>query len=231
MEEIVEQLQLLNKKDIIDVIGILVPILLSIIIIIQNIVYFRKTKSFQKKLHKDDYKLKLHDDILRIYGTYYEFRDVIEGSGFAKNVRTGQVILATEQAKQLLNLRNTITKNLDLARLLFCQEDNELFSVVEESTDLQLEIIKKYLKYIYSGKLQEVTNRAWNSCYNSNSSLIRNYDYKVLYTNEDLYNYFLNLCESEEIKEIEKLKIECEKYHLYENFDIHFKKYFTLKEQ
>ena len=51
MEQIVEQLIKLNKRDLLDIVGILLPIILTVIIIVQNRVYSLRTDALQKQIH------------------------------------------------------------------------------------------------------------------------------------------------------------------------------------
>ena len=51
MAQIVEQLIELNEKDWVDIIGILIPIMLTILIIVQNIVYHRQNSRLQREIY------------------------------------------------------------------------------------------------------------------------------------------------------------------------------------
>ena len=51
MAQIVEQLIELNEKDWVDIIGILIPIMLTILIIVQSIVYHRQNSRLQREIY------------------------------------------------------------------------------------------------------------------------------------------------------------------------------------
>lgn len=73
MEGIVKELTKLNQRDWLDVIAILVPIVLSMIIIVQNKIYECRNIELQKRIHNREWSQQYHDEILLLYNTYYEF--------------------------------------------------------------------------------------------------------------------------------------------------------------
>ena len=54
MDQIVEQLIQINTKDWLDIVGIILPILLTIIIIFQNKIYSHRTDVLEKKIYNSD---------------------------------------------------------------------------------------------------------------------------------------------------------------------------------
>ena len=84
MDGIVNELVKLNQKDWFDVLTAVIPILLSVILGIQNIIYERRMTKLQKMIHNREWAQQYHGDILLLYNTYYEFKDVIQASGFEK---------------------------------------------------------------------------------------------------------------------------------------------------
>lgn len=229
MDEIVKQLIELNKRDWLDIVGILVPLILTVVVIIQNRIYSKRTDDLQKAIHNSEQKNRYHDDIFKIYSTYYLFCDAIFESGFAFNVRSGNVNLANVNFNKVVSLRSTISRNLDLAKLIFEKSNNTLYKKIEDRIKLEIDIIDLYLKYIDEGKLYEVSEKAWDFITAKGSvPLIIRYDYFSLMRVKDNYDAFLKLCESDEIKEIEKLTGDLQEKHNYENYDKYFEEYFSL---
>lgn len=232
MDQLVEQLIAINKKDWLDVVGILLPILLTCVIIFQNVIYYFKTKEIQKKIHSDEWKKQFHDDVLRVYGTYYVFAEAIHDSGFAWFVRCGNYNMAISHRNHLLNVRDNINKNLDLARLIFGKNNEDLYRMVEKRIKLQTIIIDKYVEYLNSGKFYEISEKAWNTCISSQSiPIVRKYDYGYIQTNADAYDILLKLCESKELQEIETYLKECVEMHHYDNYDKYFEDYFCIDDK
>lgn len=231
MDLIVEQLIELNHRDYFDIIGTLFPSILSIILIIQSVIQATETKHLQKQIHNRERINQYHSDILKIYNTYYEFCDVIIASGFENNVRNGNVNLAMAWNNNLFNLRVSIGRKADLAKLIFGRSNKELFDIIEDRFSLAIKIIDKYLDYINTNKMLQVSENAWativpenqiNSCFK--------YNYQWLFQEPQKYTNFLKLCKSEELEEIERLQEEYNKKHSYDNFDKYFEKYFCLDE-
>ncbi len=229
MDEIVKQLIELNKKDWLDIVGILLPLVLTVVVIFQNRIYSKRTDDLQKAIHNSEQKNRYHDDIFKIYSTYYSFCDVIFQSGFAFNVRRGDIYLANTNLNNVVSLRLTLGRNLDLAKLIFEKSNNFLYKIIEDRIILEMEIIDLYLKYINDGILFEVSEGAWNviAPIGVISPIIR-YNYNSLMSVKEKYDAFLKLCESDEIKKIEKLSKELEDKHNYDDYDKYFEEYFSL---
>ena len=231
MEKIVEQLMKLNSRDWLDIVGVLLPIVLTIVIIIQNKIYSEITNKLQKQIHNRDQINRYHDDVLIIYNTYYEFCDTIFTSGFSYNVESGNVNLALAWINNLNTLRLSIGRNLDLAKLIFGRSNKELYSIIEERFQLAIKIIDQYLNYINSGRLLDVSENAWTRVTPQEPMGISfRYNYAMLVQDQNLYNDFMKLCKSTELEVIQALVKEYQKKHSYDNFDKYFEEYFSLDE-
>lgn len=225
MDQIIEQLIKLNKKDCLDVIGILLPMVLTIVIIVQNRIYFRRTNELEKQIHNRDRINQYHNDVLAIYNTYYEFCDTVFASGFEYNVKSGNVNLAVSWTNNLFAMKMAIGRKMDLAKLIFRRSNRELYDIVEQTSQLAIKIIDKYLDYINSGRLLEVSENAWVRVV---QNMAFKHNYTFLAQNPNLYNDFMKLCQSTELEEIQDLiKVYHEK-HSYENYDKYFEEYFSL---
>ena len=220
---------LFNKKDWLDIIGTILPILLSVVIIIQNRVFSYRTNKLEKYIYNRDQVNRYRDDILAIYNTYYEFCDTIIASGFCNSVETGNVNEANLMINKLNNMKMLIGKKLDLSKLLFGKNNKELYDIVEDRFELAKKIIDKYLTYIYSGKLLQVSENAWGRIISQDqNALTFKYNYIWLTSDKNLYNDFVKLCQSEELNEIHELLRAYHEKHSYENFDIYFESFLSL---
>lgn len=231
MEQIVEQLMQLNSRDLLDIVGILLPIVLTLILIIQNIIFSYRTDKLQKQIHNRDRINQYHDDILTIYNTYYDFCDTIFTSGFNYYVESGNINLAVAWINNLATLRISIGRKMDLAKLIFGRSNKELYSIIEKRFKLSIKIIDKYLEYINSGKLWIVSENAWamvSSRYPMAAAF--KYNYALLDQNQTIREDFIKLCRSEELDEIDSLIKEHQEKHSYESYDVYFEEYFALDE-
>lgn len=212
-------------------VGILLPIILTVVIIVQDIIHFRRTNELQKQIHNRDRVNRYHDDVMTIYKTYYEFCDTIFTSGFYYNVESGNVYLATTWINNLNTLKLLIGRNLDLAKLIFGRSNKEFYNIIEKRFTLSILIIDKYIDYITNGRLWDVSENAWTRVA-AQYPMTPNfkYNYTMLVQDKNLYKDFIKLCESEELKEIQTLIEEYKEKHSYDNFDKYFEEYFSFDE-
>lgn len=231
MDQIVEQLIKLNERDFLDIGEILLPILLTIVIIVQNKIYSDRTDRLEKQICNRDQVSQYQSYILAIYNTYYDFCDTIFTSGFDNNVKNGNVNLANAWVNNLIAMKLSIGRRMDLAKLIFGRSNKELYDIVEERFKLSIEIIDKYMEYINTGNLYRVSENAWKmviQAYPIVSSY--KYNYAMLIQNREAYDNFIKLCKSEELEAIQKLVEEHQEKHSYDSFDKYFEEYFSLDE-
>lgn len=200
MEDIVKELIKLNQRDCFDIVTIILPILLSIIIIVQNIVYAKRTTALQKMIHNREWAQQYHEDILLLYNTYHEFIDIIQISGFENNVRSGNVNAAFGWINNIQLLKTTILRRKDLAKLLFKKKNENLYNIIKKCFEQEIEIIDKYIAYLSSGKLLEISENAWNTV--CQTVPVAKYNYQWLLQNRNIYDNFMRLCHSNEMIDI-----------------------------
>ena len=227
MEDIVKELIKLNQRDCFDIVTIILPILLSIIIIVQNIVYAKRTTALQKMIHNREWAQQYHEDILLLYNTYHEFIDIIQISGFENNVRSGNVNAAFGWINNIQLLKTTILRRKDLAKLLFKKKNENLYNIIKKCFEQEIEIIDKYIAYLSSGKLLETSENAWNTVCQAVPSA--KYNYQWVSQNRNVYDTFMKLCHSDEMIDIEYLMKKNDELHSYENFDIYFEEYLSIE--
>lgn len=227
MEGIVTELAKMNQRDWFDIGTVVIPIILSFVIIIQNILYANRTSALQKMIHNREWAQQYHENILLLYNTKYEFIDIINSSGFSNNVRIGNVNMTLGWMGNLQTLRINISRRKDLAKLLFEKKNKDLYSVIKICFENEITIIDKYIMYIMSGRLSVVSENAWNMVCQGMPAF--KYNYQWLFQNGNIYDSFMKLCRSEELVEIERLMEENEKLYEYEKFDKYFEEYFSVE--
>ena len=216
MENIVNELIKLNQRDWFDIGTVVIPIILSVLIVIQNIHFARRSAILQKEIHNREWAQQYHENILLLYNTYYEFTDVIVSSGFSNNVRCGNVNAATGWLNNLQTLKTNILRRRDLAKLLFERKNPELYNIIKMCFEGESTIIDKYITYIVSGKLLEISEDAWNTVCQIMTTY--KYNYTWLSQNKKEYDKFMRLCHSEELIDIEHAIEKDNELHNYENF-------------
>lgn len=227
MENIVKELVKLNQRDWFDIVTVVIPILLSAIIIIQNKIYASRTVELQKMIHNREWAQQHQGNILLLYNTYYEFIDVIHSSGFSKNVRSGNVNAALGWISDIQTLKMNILRRKELAKLLFEKKNENLYNIIKNCFEQEVEIIDRYITYLMSGKLLEISENAWSTV--CQIVPIAKYNYQWLLQNGKEYDNFMRLCHSDEMIEIECLMKKNDELHSYENFDKYFEEYFSIE--
>ena len=233
MDKIVEQLILLNSRDWIDIGGTLIPIIISLFLLYQNHVISQRNEILQKQIHRRDILNQAHDDVLKIYRTYYDFCDALFTSNLAESVRHADVTAANYHLQGIYNMKREILQNLDLARLLFSQAEFDTFAIIEDRFNNMIKLLDMYHDYIFSRRLDAVSENAWNTVLaNAGNSLYKDtmkYNYQELRKNLQMYNNFVALCRSPELEAINKqIDIVIEK-HSYENYDKYFEKFLRIE--
>ena len=216
------------EKTLFDYIATCLPILLSALLVAENVVFHYRDKKLQQEIHNRDIRLRKHDDILAIYSVYYEVIDLLYTNNIAVEVKLGNIYYVMNCRFSLSALRSNIIKKLDLASLLLKRSDNELYKNVEARFKLAIEIIDKYLYYI-NGNFTNTSVQAWRQICEIYKSL-QQYNYAQLYQNQEAVETFLKLCETSETKEIDNLLEKYKQLHSYDKFDIYFEKYIGMEE-
>ena len=206
MNQIVEQLAQLNHRDCLDILGILGPILVSVIVLIQNSIIARRNKELQKSIHNRDIANQAHEDILRIHRTYYDFCDIMYA--FYESVRHADIGRVNALLNDTYNLKKRIIINLDMARMLFERKNPETLDLIKDSFNLQIKVIDMFQDYVQSGRLAVVAESAWDTVLENKNQLycsITRYNISELSKDPQLYSKYVDLCNTEELKSIEKV--------------------------
>lgn len=224
------------QKDLLDILGILIPIILTVLIIVQNNNYEKNNQKLQKQIHNRDIINRFHDDVLRIYNTYYDFTYTVRVSGFEENMRTGNGGWVNNYIGNIYNLKERVVSNKNLARLLFEAKNKDLYNIVSERNNLAIDILDKYINYYASGEFFRISENAWdvsiNQGINNNGSynpVQYKYNYQWLMQDQKRYDNYLRLCKSDTVIEIDRLIDDYMKMHTFEKYDKYFEQYFSLE--
>ena len=130
-------------------------------------------------------------------------------------------------------MKRGILQNMDLARLLFVKTESETFTIIEDRFNSMLKLLDMYHDYIFSRRLDAVSENAWNTVLaNSGNKLYTNtmkYNYQELGKNKRMYDNFVALCRSPELEEINKqIDVVIEK-HSYDNYDKYFEQFLRIE--
>lgn len=216
------------EKTLFDYISTFLPILLSALLIIENLIFHFRNKKLQQEIHNRDIRLRKHDDILKIYSVYYEVSDFLYANNIVLGVKEGNVPYIMNCRFHLVSMKNNILRNLDLAALMLKNSDNELFKIVKDRFEFGTRIIDKYIDYI-DGDFASISIQAWSKILQL-YPFVQQYNYASLYQNQSCLNDFHKLCETSITLELDDLLKQYAELHKYDKFDIYFEKYFDLNE-
>lgn len=250
MEELIQKIDELinaiNNNSVplwLTIIGILVPIAISLLVWWQshqqnkkNIALQQQIKTSEEKLQKEisskEIKVQMHGDILMIYDDFCLAQNTI---GYAEdNVHTifsnfnsnNGISLPLQWINNVTSSTNMLCQSINKAKLLLPSEDTEIRTILESIWEKYKELRKKAYEYFYSGTAFTYSNNAWNIV-GPRFNIIAG-DYNTLVSNPIAYDAFLKLCINDTTKEInEKIK-EILDLLTYNKFDIFFEKYLRM---
>ena len=220
------------QKELLDNLGTLLPIVLSVVVVIQNGIIARRNEELQKEIHNRDIANQAHEDILIVYRTYYDFCDTIFSSHLHDYVRLADVTRIQALVVNLFDLKRRIIQNLDMARMLFSKEDKETFEIIEDRFNGQIRAVDKYQDYILSGRLEKISSNAWSTILENKNLIFVDqvkYSFQELLKYPDLYDEYIELCNTDEFKDIQKTMNSVMELHSYDKYDKYFEKYLFLK--
>lgn len=208
------------------------PIVLSIVVIVQNIIYNKQNQEVQMQISDREINLKFYDSILNIYNIYTQ--------GFYKliDLNTDTIIYNIEddyfykyvlnKTKEGLEFSYKIINALNQSKLLFNMYDKKIIERLEELQKIYCDFLYKYSNIIYDGTLVNTVKNAWDKVVLLYPEIqIGNRD--MLSKNNVASKLFKELCTTEEIKEINELFEKYKENMNYDNFDILFEKYLNFE--
>ena len=210
----------------------ILPIILSIIVIVQNIIYNKQNEKIQMQISDRDIKLKFYDAILNIYNIYTQ--------GFYKliDLKNNIIIYNIEDSNYYVSLLNKTKDGLEFgykminafkqSRLLFNKSDEKIIERLDELQQIYSEFLYKYSNMIYDGNLVKIAKNAWSKVVSAYPEIqIGNRD--MLLKNNVASKFFKELCTTDEVEEINELFEKYNEKMHYDNFDILFEKYLNFE--
>lgn len=210
----------------------ILPIILSIIVIVQNIIYNKQNEKIQMQISDRDIKLKFYDAILNIYNIYTQ--------GFYKliDLKNNIIIYNIEDSNYYVSLLTKTKDGLEFgykminafkqSRLLFNKSDEKIIERLDELQQIYSEFLYKYSNMIYDGTLVKIAKNAWSKVISAYPEIqMGNRD--MLLKNNVASKFFKELCTTDEVKEINELFEKYNENMYYDNFDILFEKYLNFE--
>lgn len=244
MEELIQKIDELIKEIHansvplwITIIGILVPIFISLLVLWQGCQQNKRNHELQKQVEENQAKLQreisskelkvqMHSDFLKIYDDYSfaqsiigQARDNVSVVFFNNNI-TWQWINDLEKAN------GAVCQAMNRARLLLPDTDKEFVDVLINIFQKYAELNAKVFNYINTGVAEARRQETWIKI--SKTYNIPNENYMALIYNPTAYNDFIKLYSNKETEAINEMINELLPLFAYDNFDKYFEKYLRI---
>ena len=245
MEEIVKKIdELINEIGAntvplwLSIIGIFVPILISIIVLWQgcrqnkrNLELQQQITNSEERLQKEistkEIKVQMHGDFLKIYDDFCIAQNVI---GKAKDNMSNIFAnpnISLQWTNDLINANNGVCQAMNRARLLLPTDDKEFLDILRKVFEKYRELTDKVIDYIDTGAAEFYRNQTWgkitqsyNICYG---------DYMALANNPLAGQDFMKLYSNKEIQALNDMIKEILPFFEYDAFDKYFEKYLRIE--
>ena len=210
----------------VSVVGVLVPIVLTVVSIILSVRMDKNNQQMQKMLANRDMMNQTRQSVLNIYNAFYTGAYVLAQAD--KNI--AEVFSADQSyyrwGMEIENASKDITSAYNQAKLLV--EDELLLQQLKEAKDAFVLVNQTVGSYICTGIPTQTIMNAWLNF--SQQYNVQSGNYYALFQNRSLGEIFIKLCENTYTKDIqEKISSYLELVNN-ESFDKPFKVYVQIRE-
>lgn len=210
----------------VSIVGLIVPIVLTIVSICLSIRMDKQNKELQKLIANRDMVNQSRETVLGFYNSYLSARDLLGRS--CSNVAE---IFTSDQsyykwALEIDNACSSIIYSYNKAKLML--DDQELFAQMKKGFDAFTQLNASIKIYISTGIPSQTIANAWAQFSQQHTVLAG--DYYVLFQNRALGEAFAKLCETSYTKDIQACAARFNAIIDRDNFDAPFKKYVQIKE-
>lgn len=231
------------------VIGIFMPMILTVLVAWQSYRQDKKTNELQKQIERDSEKLQreldiraekvqMRGEILKIYDAYCMAQSVYGRGKERIHILFSYVLYNNNMTdpyafvSSLNNANSEMCNSLNRAKLIFPVTDKKIRSVLETIYTKSCELTKQFEQYLFSGE-------AYKTAYDASRALgapANNQPEFMIYINNVFYSKetsdrLWKHCQTEKTKEMDKDIVEFLKLFEYGAFDVYFEPYLQMKEQ
>ena len=234
MEELIQKIEELIKvvenngvPVVLTWVGILFPIIISILVIIQTAIQASRNKKFQKYISDREVKVQMHTNFLNIYDAFCTAQNTIGKAQDNISVIFSNQNDAFQWTNELITANNGVCQAMNRARLLLPNKDNEFLSALQTVFYKYRDLMGKVLYYINSGAATNCRNQTWAKI--SQTYGIAFEDYATLVKTPMAFQDFIKLNSNDTTNEINDLIKELIPLFEYEKFDKYFEKYVRIE--
>jgi len=233
IEEVKELVNTLNNNTIptwITILGIIIPIILSIAVIVQAWVQHRQNKKLQSYLSNMDIKAQMHSDFMNIYNDFCFAQKTLGFAGgrsyiaFSNFNTENGVNVPFNYVTELNTAMNTLFQAFNRAMLLIPEQETKFRDALKTILDKYKDLKKLADEYYYNSTALNISTIAWQQIVQE-YPFIPIYNYQMLLANQQAYNTYLEKCKTETTTTIDDKTKKLIELFKYEKFDIYFEKY------
>lgn len=246
MEELIQKIDELinaiNNNSVplwLSIIGILVPIAISLLVWWQshqqnkkNIALQQQITTGEEKLQKEisskEIKVQMHGDFLKIYDDFCFAQGIIgQAKDNIPNIFSNPNV-ALQWTNDLMKATNGICQAANRAHLLLPTADNPFLEILEGVFSKYKALTTKVIDYSNTGAAEFYCNQTWTKI--CQTYKIAYGDYMALLNNPLAYQDFMKLYSNNQTDAINDVVKEILPLFNYDKFDIHFEKYLRIED-
>ncbi len=208
------------------IVGIFVPILISIAVAIQAYIQHISNKKLQAYISERETRVQMHGDFLNIYDAFCIAQSCI---GAARN-QVDEVFampnLTFQWHNDMRQALSGVCQATNRARLLLPTNDTDLMGVLDTIFKQYRELVAQIDEYIATGKVEYDRGQAWSKLNPQYGIFVGNY--AMLSSNPVAYGDYIKLFSNEKTKQISEIIKELLPLFEYEKFDKFFEPYLRI---
>lgn len=212
-------------------IPILVGIIPSIILLIQNHIIEERNRKLQLNIQIREERNQLYNNILNIYNTYTEIifktSKVMQEDNFY-DVDLKKQLRFIDDVIDVCEYENKVIKAFNQSRMIFCGTNDTLIDKLERLQIIYSDLVHKLAMYISDENFLNIANTAWDKVELLNENIPRG-DVKTMKLNKEAKAVVESICITDKVREIQNINKKLVKEMDYENFDKLFEEYLQIK--
>lgn len=233
MEELIQKMDELinaiNNNSIplcLSIIGIFVPIVISIVVSIQAYVQYRSNKKLQTYISEKETRVQMHSDFLSIYDAFCVAHSTI----FMKEKQVVELLaipnLTAQWYTDIKQALAGVCQACNRVNLLLPNDDTDLSKTLKTVFDNYRDLSYEIKDYIVKGNVEHDRGQAWSKLNPQYGIFVGNY--AMLSSNPVAYGDYIKLFSNENTKQISEAIKELLPLFEYEKFDKFFEPYLRI---
>lgn len=233
MEELIDKIDELiiaiNNNSIplwLSIVGILIPIFISIVVAIQAYIQHNSNKKLQMYISEKEARIQMHGDFLAIYDSFCIAQKCIGPSRNKMDEIFANPNILSQWYDDLHKASFGLCQSTNRALLLLPESDTNLRNTLDSLFKKYRDLVEQIYDYISTGKVEYDRGQAWSKLNPQYGIFVGNY--AMLSSNPVAYGDYIKLFSNEKTKQISETIKELLPLFEYEKFDKFFEPYLRI---